>query len=81
MGVEMTAQEPQALSAQTDGRVQAAVGAVAALNTNARAQWKTGQMFSHLTRHHFLNGRNGGIRTHDPLHPMQVRYQAALRPD
>ena len=26
-------------------------------------------------------GRNGGIRTHDPLHPMQVRYQAALRPE
>ena len=26
-------------------------------------------------------GRGGGIRTHDPLHPMQVRYQAALRPD
>ena len=22
-----------------------------------------------------------GIRTRDPLHPMQVRYQAALRPD
>ena len=28
-----------------------------------------------------LIGRNGVIRTHDPLHPMQVRYQAALRPD
>ena len=27
------------------------------------------------------NGRGGGIRTRDPLHPMQVRYQAALRPD
>jgi hypothetical protein len=26
-------------------------------------------------------GRDGVIRTHDPLHPMQVRYQAALRPD
>jgi hypothetical protein len=26
-------------------------------------------------------GRDGGIRTHDPLHPMQVRYQAALRPE
>ena len=23
-------------------------------------------------------GRGGGIRTRDPLHPMQVRYQAAL---
>ena len=28
-----------------------------------------------------LIGRGGGIRTRDPLHPMQVRYQAALRPD
>ena len=29
----------------------------------------------------YINGRDGGIRTRDPLHPMQVRYQAALRPD
>ena len=26
-------------------------------------------------------GRDGVIRTHDPMHPMHVRYQAALRPD
>lgn len=26
-------------------------------------------------------GRDGGIRTHDPLDPIQVRYLAALRPD
>src|SRR4051812_48264588 len=26
-------------------------------------------------------GRDGGIRTHDPLTPSQVRYQAALRPE
>ena len=26
-------------------------------------------------------GRGGGIRTHDPLAPNQMRYQAALRPD
>jgi hypothetical protein len=25
-----------------------------------------------------INGRNGGIRTHDPLTPSQVRYRAAL---
>ena len=25
-----------------------------------------------------VDGRRGGIRTRDPLHPMQVRYQAAL---
>lgn len=29
----------------------------------------------------FVFGRGGGIRTRDPLHPMQVRYQAALRPE
>ncbi len=29
----------------------------------------------------FFFGRGGGIRTRDPLHPMQVRYQAALHPD
>ena len=28
-----------------------------------------------------INGRRGGIRTRDPLHPMQVRYQAALHAD
>ncbi len=26
-------------------------------------------------------GRAGETRTHDPLHPMQVRYQAAPRPE
>ena len=25
--------------------------------------------------------RASGIRTHDPLHPMQVRYQTALLPE
>ncbi len=25
--------------------------------------------------------RDGGIRTHDPLHPMQVRYRTAPRPE
>jgi hypothetical protein len=29
----------------------------------------------------FNCGRGGGIRTHDPLLPKQMRYQAALRPD
>ncbi len=29
----------------------------------------------------FPNGRAGEIRTLDPLHPMQVRYQTALRPE
>ena len=30
---------------------------------------------------HSKTGRGGGIRTHGPLRPRQVRYQAALRPD
>ncbi len=29
----------------------------------------------------FFVYRASGIRTHDPLHPMQVRYQTALLPD
>ena len=29
----------------------------------------------------FKYGRGGGIRTHDPLLPKQMRYQAALRPE
>ena len=29
----------------------------------------------------FKNGRGGEIRTHDPLYPKQVRYQAAPRPE
>lgn len=28
-----------------------------------------------------FNGRGEKIRTSDPLHPMQMRYQAALHPD
>ena len=28
-----------------------------------------------------ISGRDGGIRTRDPLNPIQVRYQAAPRPD
>ena len=28
-----------------------------------------------------LFGRDGEIRTHDPMHPMHVRYQTAPRPD
>ena len=27
------------------------------------------------------NGRNDGIWTHDPFHPKEVRYHAALRPE
>ena len=31
---------------------------------------------SYIALHH----RDGGIRTRDPLNPIQVRYRAALRP-
>ena len=38
------------------------------------------QSFKYLILLEFF-GRGEKIRTSDPLHPMQVRYQAALRPD
>ena len=31
-------------------------------------------------RSFFVHHRDGGIRTRDPLNPIQVRYRAALRP-
>ena len=34
-----------------------------------------------MIRLYILNGRGERIRTSDHLHPMQVRYQAALRPE
>jgi hypothetical protein len=34
-----------------------------------------------FNQHHVSIGRGDKIRTCDPLHPMQVRYQAAPRPD
>ena len=37
--------------------------------------------YGHLPGKHGGIGRGGGIRTHDPLLPKQMRYQAALRPD
>ena len=41
---------------------------------------------AHLRANLFSNapghiGRGGAIRTHDHLHPIQVRYQTALRPE
>ena len=38
-------------------------------------------MASRRYRNYFNSGRGGGIRTHDPLLPKQMRYQAALRPE
>ena len=34
-----------------------------------------------MIRLYIPNGRGERIRTSDHLHPMQVRYQAALRPE
>ena len=43
---------------------------------------KKGNKKGHLCRGPvLLSGRGGGIRTRDPLHTMQVRYQAALHPE
>ena len=40
-----------------------------------------GAFLEDLTRSLEKLGRGGGIRTHDPLLPKQMRYQAALRPE
>jgi hypothetical protein len=40
---------------------------------------QTGKLVNDLTAE--KRGRDGGIRTRDPLNPIQVRYQAAPRPD
>ena len=40
-----------------------------------------GRIKKALASPRLLVGRDGEIRTHDPLHPMQVRYRAALHPD
>ena len=42
---------------------------------------KTAEIFNEINGLFVLYGRDGVIRTLDPLHPMQVRYRAALRPD
>ena len=52
-----------------------AVGAAGLGHPNAKGQPR----LSTLTLDSY--GRGEKIRTSDPLHPMQVRYQAALRPD
>src|SRR5258706_2599066 len=39
------------------------------------------RVVSRVTDRDLRTGRGGEIRTRDHLHPMQVRYQAALRPD
>jgi hypothetical protein len=45
-----------------------------------RRQKTSARLASTFENNDFI-GRDGVIRTLDPLHPMQVRYQAALRPD
>ena len=52
------------------GRVAAIESALRAISTKKPGTFSgTGLLYF---------GRRGGIRTRDPLHPMQVRYQAAL---
>ena len=47
---------------------------------------QTGQPMTGLSRfpnrlsRSYLHNRDGGIRTRDPLNPIQVRYRTALRP-
>ena len=39
------------------------------------------RLFAYIVTEGVRNGRGDWIRTSDPLHPMQVRYQTALHPD
>ncbi len=43
--------------------------------------WRTQKGLGETPKPFLCDGRSGGIRTHDPLTPSQVRYQAALRSD
>jgi hypothetical protein len=51
-----------------------------------RARWRTAASAARLkpasrpNEPNVSDGRDGEIRTRDPLNPIQVRYQAALRP-
>ena len=65
---------------QTNG---ATSGIYPPLNSNLSRQkekWASSFVRANPLIHDAFSGRDGGIRTRDPLHPMQVRYQAALRP-
>ena len=60
------------------------LGELMATSVGARAfcvptHERPGELPGRLSLHLF--GRDGGIRTHDPLTPSQVRYQAALHPE
>ena len=58
------------------------VSANVAGNRDVGSDRTNAQIKKHLPRAGVnIIGRGERIRTSDPLHPMQVRYQAALRPD
>ena len=46
-----------------------------------RTAAKKGRQSGPSLKESLRNGRSGEIRTHDPQHPMLMRYQAALRSD
>jgi hypothetical protein len=52
------------------------VASAASCGANPASQHSLNRMYLY-----YFIGRGGEIRTHDPLRPRQVRYQAALRPD
>ena len=54
---------------------------VSSRSTNKKAGSTLLRETRHLQPHQSEIGRGEVIRTLDPLHPMQVRYQAAPRPD
>src|SRR6516165_1638482 len=48
---------------------------------NRAPRQKKGRQSGPSSKESLKNGRSGEIRTHDPQHPMLMRYQAALRSD
>jgi hypothetical protein len=73
--------------------VNVGMNAIPSVCKVSRDQYETWRKRSHFRSHFTLtgiitthnsliirNGRAGGIRTHDPLPPRQVRYQTALQP-
>src|SRR6185503_3719140 len=65
---------------RTTGRSVAAPAAAAVVMNCRRPIRDAASMTLYHSQLLEKSGRDGGIRTHDPLTPSQVRYQAALHP-
>ena len=77
LGISQRLMDNRADARSASARSQASLGRAASAPDEGgmnRGKWvaETGDLAG-------FGGRSGGIRTHDPLTPSQVRYQAALR--